>query len=60
MLANYEDVPSSRRDDERERRNLIPGKIWEKVGNEVIEAIEMGEMNPTMIQAFQIVTGMSA
>jgi hypothetical protein len=42
-----------------ESQEIYPGKIWEKIG-EGIEAIEMGEMNPSAIQAYQMVTGMSS
>lgn len=42
-----------------ESQEIYPGKIWEKI-EEGIEAIEMGEANPTAIQSFQIVTGMSS
>lgn len=42
-----------------ESSEIYPGKIWEKIG-EGIEPVEMGELNPQAIQAFQIVTGMSS
>jgi hypothetical protein len=42
-----------------ESQEIYPAKIWEKIG-EGIEAIEMGEMNPSAVQAYSIVTGMSA
>jgi hypothetical protein len=42
-----------------ESQEIYPGKIWERIG-EGIEAIDMGELNPQAIQAFQLITGMSS
>ena len=42
-----------------ESPEIFPGKKFDNDAGE-IKAIEMGEMNPSAVQAFQIVTGMSS